>query len=363
MVKYPYGNHAPDVVAVMSHAHRLLMNALFNDWRQQRQETKKFLPWTKGSVAGATMQPQSCYIWPGIVVTGCTRGAKGRAGNVTNGVYYIVKSFDNDGCTLQMHPDYAKNYVAKVERNFPKLAPLIAPLVQYLKAAPRSEKEFERYPGLSIRIDKALTARQALQSLGFVAVNGHVVVPAHFAAVENDADVAPSLSTEIVGPVEFYIDWPTFQVSLRLTHALPYVYFQGKTVAKQLFVLMNVESRHFTMRHLIMGLGRAQKGENVQICARGKERRLLRFGKEAFEKLEQLARQMAETHANVAEFVVDTDGDVIMDADDAVSTAVSPDGDRTVEFDDVEDDDATDFSDSESVGVVENMFADEEFDA
>jgi hypothetical protein len=262
-----------------------------------------------------------------------------------------------------MHPDYAKNYVAKVERNFPKLAPLIAPLVQYLKATPRSEKDFERYPGLSVKIDKALTALQALKSLGFVAVNGRVVVPPHFAAVENDADVAPSLTSEIVGPSEFYIQWSDFQMSLRLTHALPYVYFQGKTIAKQLFVLMNVESRHFTMRHLIMGLGRVQKGENVQICARGKERKLLRFGKEAFEKLEQLARQTAQAPANVAEFIVDADGDVIMDADDVASTAVPPDWDRTVEFDEAESDDATDLSDSESDGVVENMFADEDFDA
>jgi hypothetical protein len=90
---------------------------------------------------------------------------------------------------------------------------------------------------------------------------------------------------------------------------------------------------------------------------------LLRFGKEAFEKLEQLARQTAQAPANIAEFVVDADGDVIMDADDVASTAVPPDWDRTVEFDEAESDDATDLSDSESDGVVENMFADEDFDA
>ena len=235
-----------------------------------------------------------------------------------------------------------------------------------MQERPRKEKEFESYPGVSARIDKALTALQALKSLGFVAVNGHIVVPTQFAVVENDADVAPSLTAEIVGPADFYIEWPAFQESLRLTHALPYVYYQGKTVSKQLFVLMNVESRHFTMRHLILGLGRVQKGENVQICARGKERKLLRFGKEAFEKLEQLARQTVQAQPNAAELVVDTDGDVIMDMDDVVSTAVPPDWDRTVEFDDVqdddvEDDDATDISDSETVGVVRDIFAGQDF--
>ena len=262
-----------------------------------------------------------CYVWPGLVVTGCTRGTKGREGNVTNGINYIVKSLKGDGCTLQMHPEYAKNYVAKVERNFPKLAPLIRGLVQYLLAAPRSAKDLSWYPGINEKIDKGLTALDALKSLGFVAVDGRVVVPAHFSKVENDQDAEPSLPTEIMGPEEFFINWPEFQTSLRLTHALPYVYYQGKTVANQLLLLMSTESKHFTMRHLIMGLGRVQKAANVKICARGRELRMLEYGKRAFQEYERKAREHAPEDA-VVSVEVDDDGDVIME-EQATMTSLS----------------------------------------
>ena len=59
---------------------------------------------------------------------------------------------------------------------------------------------------------------------------------------------------------------------MRLTHALPYVYDQGKTVAEKTLWLMNVRSKHFTMRHLIMGLGRVQEAKYVKICGSGREK-------------------------------------------------------------------------------------------
>ena len=69
----------PDCVAVISHRHRLLMNALINLQLSQAHEDKKWLPWLKEDIAGATMQPQSCYVWPGLEVCGCTRGLQSRA--------------------------------------------------------------------------------------------------------------------------------------------------------------------------------------------------------------------------------------------------------------------------------------------
>ena len=53
---------------------------------------------------GATMQPQSCYIWPGIVMAGCTRGVNSQG--IVNGVNYIVEMFDDKHVRLTVHPDF-----------------------------------------------------------------------------------------------------------------------------------------------------------------------------------------------------------------------------------------------------------------
>ena len=50
----------PDKVAAMSHTDRLFMNALLNSCYAEKQSVKKWLPWTRGLLPGATMQPQSC---------------------------------------------------------------------------------------------------------------------------------------------------------------------------------------------------------------------------------------------------------------------------------------------------------------
>jgi len=345
----------PDVVATMSHSHRLLMNALLNTVFAERQLHKKWLPWTEGKIVGATMQPQSCYVWAGMIVMGCTRGTKGRDGDVTNGVNYIVKSLGKDGAKLQMHPDYAKNYAAKIERNFPKLEPIIPGLVKWLREAPRTENNMRWYQGLDVKIDKGLIAFSALRSLGFVAVNGVVQVPAHIAEFIDDADVEPSVPDEIMGPEEFDISWENFQRCVRLTHALPYVYYQGKTVANQILWLMNVESKHFTMRHLIMGLGRVQTAKNVRICARGRELKILDIAKNAFEEYERRARSEAAPEVVVADVVVDADGDVVMEEPDEAASIPDPFAD--VDF----DDDVAANSDEESVNFAD-PFEDVDFD-
>ena len=345
----------PDVVATMSHSHRLLMNALLNTVFSDRQSAKKWLPWTEGKILGATMQPQSCHVWPGIIVMGCTRGTKGREGDVTNGVYYIVKSLEENGAMMQMHPDYAKNYIAKVERSFPQLEPILPGLVKYLRDAPRTEKDMQLYPGINAKIDKGLTALSALKSFGFVAVGGVVQVPAHIAEFMDNADVEPSVPDEIMGPEEFFITWADFQKCLRLTHALPYVYYQGKTVANQTLWLMSVESKHFTMRHLIMGLGRVQTAKNVRICARGRELKILDRAKDAFQDYDQKARSEAAPEVVVAAVVVDADGDVIMEEPD--DTASIPDPFADVDF----DDDVAMNSEEESVNFTD-PFENEEFE-
>jgi hypothetical protein len=87
----------PDCVAPLSHRHRLLMNALINAKLSEKHFAKKWLPWTQGTLAGTTMQPQSCFIWVGMEVCGCTRGYK--AGQLVHGLIYVIKVYDDDEVT------------------------------------------------------------------------------------------------------------------------------------------------------------------------------------------------------------------------------------------------------------------------
>ena len=120
-----------------------------------------------------------------------------------------------------------------------------------------------------------------------------------------------------------------------------------------MLLLMSTESKHFTMRHLIMGLGRVQKAANVKICARGRELRMLEYGKRAFQEYERKARENAPEDA-VASVAVDQDGDVVVE--EQATTAPMPDP-----FDDASfDSDAAEDSDEESA-CVGDMFADEDF--
>jgi len=52
--------------------------------------------------------------------------------------------------------------------------------------------------------------------------------------------------------------------SLRLTHALCYYSTQARTIRGQLR-LAQTRHRHFTLRHLIVGLGRAPEGCCVEV--------------------------------------------------------------------------------------------------
>jgi len=183
----------PDLVATMSHKNRVFMNALINRIESDRHERKKWLSW-QSEIKGSTMQPQSCYIWPGIVVTGCTRGVGSPF--IVNGINYIVQDFDDKHVVLTVHPDFV---------------------------------------------------------------------------VSGGAEVKPIM-----------LKWQQFVSTLRLTHALPYVYYQGKTVREKTLLLMNVDSPHFTLRHLILGLGRVSKSEYVKICSPAREVKILATAKQAY---------------------------------------------------------------------------------
>jgi hypothetical protein len=209
----------PDVVATMSHQHRLYMNAYLNEKQAQYHiDNKHWLNWTQGTLKGATLQPQSCWIWPGMVVVGSVTTSRGDL--VTNGIHYVVEAIHETKVSLSIHPDYAKYFVEK---------------------------------------------------------------PAQIL----DPDVEPDDEQQKLGPKAFELDWEQFALKLRLTHALPYVYYQGKTVKKQTLLLMNTQSRHFTMRHLIMGLGRVQQSSRVWLCPQSLQEAIIEKAKEIYKRRQQ----------------------------------------------------------------------------
>jgi len=102
--------------------------------------------------------------------------------------------------------------------------------------------------------------------------------------VDNNNEDEIASDDKKLGGKDVTLPWTEFVRKLRLTHSLPYVYYQGKTV-KSKILLMNLWSGHFTMRHLIMGLGRVTKSSDVWLCSQEDQGELLTQGRHAFQKL------------------------------------------------------------------------------
>ena len=62
---------------------------------------------------------------------------------------------------------------------------------------------------------------------------------------------------------------------LRLTHALVYANVQGRTIRNKHVVLLDTHHRHFTMRHLIVGMSRVTDGKYLHIPTRDQEEALM----------------------------------------------------------------------------------------
>jgi hypothetical protein len=197
---FPSPDAPPERVAVMSHKTRVLMNTLLNDRAAEEHSHKRRVEWRNGTLVGATMQPQSCYVWAGLEVMGSVRASKGK---VVNGVHYVVTSLTDAGCTLKLHPDF--------------------------KPSEDESEDDERVDG------------------------------------------------------EAKMTWDEFLRTTRLVHALPYCYYQGKTVRDGVLGLMNTRSPHFTMRHLILGLGRVTNSRRAALCAPEVERLWLKMAQTAQE--------------------------------------------------------------------------------
>jgi hypothetical protein len=131
-----------------------------------------------------------------------------------------------------------------------------------------------------------VTMRDAARSLG-LDMDGALVPPVDTPEEpedepEEDEDVVPA--EHAVGPEAFTLTWEMFQRLLRMTHALPYIYYQSKTVKGQRLLLMGTRSKHFTMRNLIMGLGRVQRSDMVMIAGKADEEMIMEEAEEAYKE-------------------------------------------------------------------------------
>jgi hypothetical protein len=255
------------VVATMSHRLRLQMNAYINTILQQRHADKFFMSWHGAPVLRCPIQPQSAYYWKGMVMVGCNKGKVKALKPVLNGVFYEIVDFSHDTVTLRMHDSCSATYVAKLVARQESLRGFVQPFIDSVGAGIFPLAECAKHlaeVGLPKAALDGLSEADALTAMGFALDGGDVIV-------EGDEASKPPARPKLP---PFVLSRANFQAALRLTHALPYPYFQGRTLKDQKLLLMDVQHRHFTMRHLIMGLGRVTKGADVWICPPGLEKRL-----------------------------------------------------------------------------------------
>jgi hypothetical protein len=243
------------------------------------------------------------------------------------------------------HPDYNKDHVERVkylESKLEELQPKMLEIVQFLLEKDRTFDEFKAAAG----VEEDLEAFEMLH-LGFsMSKKGRgknakdVVKPdEHYEAWAAKPEGPATLPGRIVEPT-IDLSWDAFQLQARLTHALPYVYYQGKTVANKTLWLMNVRSPHFSMRHLIMGLGRVQESQRVKILDPSREAALvIPSAKEVFYKYEEWAQAQRKEEMETRALL------------EAAQNAVNAE----VELEE-------DFSEEEEEGVYVDPFADVGFD-
>jgi hypothetical protein len=189
---------------------RINVNAVVNENLKDQHSEKLWMPWDDETpLPGFTMQPQECWIWKGMEVIGCTRKSVGH--KIINGYSYSIMGFDKDTVTLQVFPEFAKN--------MPK---------------EKDDEEEEEEEG-----------------------------------EEGEGEGEGNKSESAVKQVDFQISHTMFMKHFRLAFALPVCYAQGRTYRNKKVLIMNTESEHFTMRHLIVAVSRVTNGKDLWIAPPG----------------------------------------------------------------------------------------------
>jgi hypothetical protein len=93
------------LVLCVSHAKRMIINTRQNELLKPDGST--FLEWSGANLVGATMQPQSMWIYKGLELIGCPRGTGTKL--VVQGVLYIVTDITATAICLRMRAEYCKD--------------------------------------------------------------------------------------------------------------------------------------------------------------------------------------------------------------------------------------------------------------
>jgi len=243
-----------------------------------------------------------------------------------------------------MHPDFNKDHLervkylqSKLDEFKPKMLDLLnlmengSTMDEIADALNTDELDFSEILNLGFWVAKKGRGRNAKEV---------VHADEHYLDWAKNPQMPLTLPPHMVDP-EVVLSWEAFQVQARLMHALPYVYYQGKTVAKKTLWLMNVKSPHFTMRHLIMGLGRVQESKRVKILDPNLEKYLvLKAAKEIHQMYHEwtLAHKKEEEEAArilaAASEVINGDVEVAEELDEEEEVGFHGDCFQDVEFED-----------------------------
>ena len=199
----------PDVILCNSHYKRRLLNHamnLFFGGRKMDNE-KLYIPCVKDKTLGVTMLPQDMTIWKGMELLGCIHASNSKT--VINGILYVVVSWDNRFVHLDVHPRYKK------------------------QPGDDSDKEEEAEE-----------------------------------PVEEDDEDALEDPAEGEIPADLKLSHANVSRWLRLTHARCYGSIQGCTMEGQHVMLIDTRAvegkiRHFSLRHMIVGMSRATHQDYV----------------------------------------------------------------------------------------------------
>jgi hypothetical protein len=260
---------------------------------------------------------------------GCTRGYK--AGQLVNGLIYIVKDYNDEKVSLTLHPDYNKDHQRKIEylqAKLEELQPKMLEIVQFLTQKKRTFEELKEYASMDDE-----DAREFLK-LGFWtckkgkgnAAKEFVEADEHHKTWAENATGPATLPDRIVDPVT-ELPWLDFQIQARLTHCLPYVYFQGKTIVNKTLWLMGVSNRHFDMRYLIMALGRVQESRRVRIVHPDHEAaHLVPAAREAFRQYERRTADDVAATASAKEVVENAERAILASVEEGDFSDVESEG-------------------------------------
>ena len=201
-------------------------------------------------------------LWHGVELVGCTRKSKGP---ILNGCIYVVQDVDSKTVTLRLHEDYqvaTKYDKPQIRATLEPFVPEVEELLKYHPRTPAnlarvaSEKwksELKRWIGRGVAVRWQAFAHIFNKTFELYGNNLRL-------REEGDEEEGDPDAPDIVR-----LSHAETCASLRMTYALCYYSAQGTTIRRKHVVLFDSYKKHFTLRHLNVGLSRATHGCYVHV--------------------------------------------------------------------------------------------------